>query len=251
MDFEDLERKMADPNNKLLVLCNAHNPIGRVWPKKDLVRIAKLSAKYQKVVISDEIFGEMTFAGHKVIPYASIEEGRKYAITVTSLGKAFNFTGVNHAHVIIPDPELNKRFDRQKYADHYGSVGPFEYVSVLGAYSEEGRKWFEEVRAYIYQNGCYVREFLEKYIPEAHLFPIEGTTVCWIDWSFLGLKGKDLHDFFEKEALFEVETGEEYGGEDYASMTRMNLSSSKEQIADALNRVLAACGMYQKKRRKV
>lgn len=245
MDFDDLEEKMKDPLNKLLVLCNAHNPIGRVWNKESLIKVAELSNKYNVIVISDEIFGEMTFNGHDVVPYASIEKGSKNAITVTSLGKVFNFTGVNHANVIIPNEDLRNRYINQKYADHYGSMGPFEYASILGAYNEEGKQWFKEVREYIYENGLYVKQFLEKYIPEAYLFPIEGTTVCWIDWSFLGLEGAKLQNFFEKEALFVVETGEVYG-KGCEAMTRMNLSSPRKQIEDAMKRVFKAIQRLQK-----
>lgn len=154
-----------------------YNPIGRVWLKEDLCRVAELSAKYDVIVLSDEIFGEMTFGGHRVTSYASIKKGQKNAITVTSLGKAFNFTGVNHAHVIIPDEELRERFEKQKYADHYGSMGPFEYVSVLGAYCEEGKRWFSRVKAYIGENGKFVKDFLAKHIPNAYVFPIEGTFI--------------------------------------------------------------------------
>ena len=239
MDFDDLEEKMRNPENKLLILCNAHNPIGKVWPEEDLRRVARLSAEYGVIVISDEIFGEMTFGRHRVVPYASIEEGQKNAITVTSLGKAFNFTGVNHAHAIIPDADLRRRYETQKFADHYGSLGPFEYASVLGAYNEEGKRWFESVRAYIEENGRFVKAFIEESIPQAYLFPMDGTSVCWIDWRFLGMGGQELHDFFEREALFEVETGEVYG-RGCETMTRMNLSSPREQIESALLRVKTA-----------
>lgn len=250
MDFEDLERKMADPANKLLVLCNAHNPVGRVWPEADLRRVGALSEKYGVVVLSDEIFGEMTFDGHIAVPYASLPEGRRYAITVTGLGKAFNFTGVNHAHAIIPDPALRERFIRQKYADHYGSLGPFEYAAVLGAYSPEGKAWFEAVREYIRQNGRFVTEYLAQYIPQARVFPVEGTSVCWIDWSFLNRRGQALHDFLQTEALLEVEAGDVYG-EGCAAMTRMNLSSSREQIAGALERTAKVCGAFGKNKQNV
>ena len=243
MDFEDLERKMADPANKLLILCNAHNPVGRVWPEADLRRVGEMSERYGVVVLCDEIFGEMTFNGHTAVPYASLPEGQRYAVTVTGLGKAFNFTGVNHAHAIIPDPALRERFIRQKYADHYGSLGPFEYAAVLGAYCPEGKAWFEAAREYIRQNGQFVADFLARFLPQAHLFPIEGTSVCWIDWSFLGRKGQELHDFLRTEALFEVEIGDIYG-EGCAAMARMNLSSSREQIAGALERVAKACGVF-------
>ena len=239
MDFADLEEKMADPNNKLLILCNAHNPIGRVWTRQELQEVERISRKYEKLVLSDEIFGEMVFTGQSATPYASIPEGQDYAITVTSLGKAFNFTGVNHAHAIIPNERLRARFEMQKYADHYGSVGPFEYAAVLGAYSEAGRQWFEAVRDYIGGNAEYTAQFLRSRLPQTHLFATEGTSVCWVDWSFLGLQGQALHDFFPHEALFAVETGEVYG-EGCGSMTRINLSSPRKQVQDALERVYAA-----------
>ena len=151
---------MKNPENKLLVLCNAHNPIGRVWTKEELKKVASLSVKYDVIVICDEIFGEITFGEHKVVPYASIAEGRQNAITVVSLGKAFNFTGINHANVVIPDEKLRERYNRQKYADHYGSIGPFEYASVLGAYCPNGKKWFEAARKYIEENAKMITEFL-------------------------------------------------------------------------------------------
>lgn len=235
MDFEDLEIKMKNPENKLLILCNAHNPIGRVWKKEELQVVAKLSSKYHVTVICDEIFGEMTFGRHKAVPYASIPEGQEHAITVISLGKAFNFTGVNHANVIIPDDRLRECYNEQKYADHYGSIGPFEYASVLGAYCPEGKKWFESVRNYIEDNTKLAAEFFQSDIQDAYLFPIEGTTVCWIDWSSLGMEGKQLHDFFEKEALFEIEVGDIYSPE-CARMIRVNLSSPRQLICDALIR---------------
>ena len=236
MDFEDLEAKMADPLNKLLVICNAHNPVGRVWNEKELTKVAKLSAKYEVPVVSDEIFGEMTFSGHKAVPYASIKEGQKYAMTVISLGKAFNFTGVNHANMIIPDETLRRRYDKVRYATHYGSIGPFEYASVLGAYSEEGRDWFLAAKDYIESNAKYVQEFFRDHIPDARVFPVEGTSVCWIDWSFLGMTDGELVDYLEKEALFSVESGSHYD-EAYGHYTRMNLSSTREQIEDAMQRL--------------
>lgn len=235
MDFKDLEEKMKNPENKLLVLCNAHNPIGRVWKKEELKKVASLSVKYDVIVICDEIFGEITFGEHKVVPYASIAEGRQNAITVVSLGKAFNFTGINHANVVIPDEKLKERYNRQKYADHYGSIGPFEYASVLGAYCPNGKKWFEAARKYIEENAKMITEFFASNIKEAYLFPIEGTTVCWVDWTRLGIEGKELHDFFEKEAFFEVESGDVYSPE-CTNMTRINLSSPRHLIHEALVR---------------
>jgi cysteine-S-conjugate beta-lyase len=236
MDFEDLEVKMADPENKLLVLCNAHNPIARVWTRKELEKVAALSAKYHVPVLSDEIFGEMTFDGHVVTPYASLEEGQAYAMTVVSLGKAFNFTGVNHANIIIPNQKLRERYDHVRYETHYGSMGPFEYASVLGAYNEEGLEWFQNARTYIQENAHRVQEFMAEKLPQVHVFPVEGTSVCWMDWSALKLDGAALTEYLVKEALFDVESGSDYS-EDCGQFVRMNLSSTCEQIDSALKRL--------------
>lgn len=249
MDLADLEEKMRDPDNRLLVLCNPQNPIGRVWPEEDLRRVGELSAKYGVTVISDEIFGEMTFDGHTAVPYVSLPEGRANAITVISLGKAFNFTGVNHANVIIPDEELRKRYVAQRNADHYGSMGPLEYAAVMGAYNPEGKAWFEGARDRIGENGRIMREMVEKNFPQAVFYPMEGTSVCWIDWSFLGLKGKDLERFFAEEALVAVEAGTEYGKE-YSAFTRINVSSTRVQIAEAAERMRAAVNRRLEKRRE-
>lgn len=235
MDFEDLEDKMKDENTRLFVLCNAHNPIGRVWNEDELKKIVELSNKYNVVVVSDEIFGEMTYGDRRVVPYASIREGQQNAITITSLGKAFNFTGVNHANVLIPNQELRERYIEQKYSDHYGSVGPFEYASIIGAYNEDGRAWFEEAKAYMEENVKLLHRFIREEIPEAHVFPTEGTSVCWVDWSALGLKGAELEQFFLNEALLQIESGEIYGPES-AAMTRINISCPRRYLLEALNR---------------
>ena len=236
MDFDDLEAKMRRPENRLLVLCNPQNPIGCVWRTEDLQRISALAEQYDVTVLSDEIFGEMTFGSLTATPYSSIAS--RNSITVTSLGKAFNFTGVNHANAIIPDPGLREAYRAQRDRDHYGSVGPFEYASVLGAYCEEGKAWFLAMREYLAENVRLLEQFLAENIPEARLFPVEGTSVCWIDWSFLGLEGEALERFFIDRALFQAECGQIYG-KNCGSMTRINLTTPRKQLEDALCRLSA------------
>jgi len=118
-------------------------------------------------------------------------------------------------------------------------MGPFEYAGVIGAYQPSGKEWFTAVRSYIEANAGFVKAFLENEIPKAHLFPVEGTTVCWIDWSFLGISGDELHDFFEKEALFEVEMGTDYDSS-CSSMTRINLSCTRKDLEDVFDRLAGA-----------
>jgi cystathionine beta-lyase len=265
IDFADLERCMADPKNKLLILCNPHNPTGRVWTRAELKEIARLSAKYGVYVYSDEIFAEVVFDGRRTIPYCEIDEGRAYAIVCTSLGKTFNFTGVNHANVIIPDEKLRERFVRQRTADHYGSLEPFAYASVMGAYTEEGLDWVQEMLAVVERNRnalaaafsigeaseIQTDAFPEKKLPKTwigtsekkmlpgELFAVEGTYVGWIKWNTPDLKGEALKRFLDEEALVPLELGTEFG-EGYDSYTRMNLASTNRQMCMALERLQGA-----------
>lgn len=236
MDFADLEEKMRDPNNKLLVLCNPHNPIGKVWPKEDLRRVAELAQKYNVVIISDEIFAEYTFNDHEVVPYCSLSEAVPLGITLTSLGKSFNFTGVNYATAIIPDPKLRERFTRQKYYDHFGSIDPFAHAAIKGAYCQEGLDWLRAASDYIYKNVRFAESFLPKYVPQVKMFPVEGSFVAWFDFSGLGLSGDALLHFLEDECMVSPDPGTEFnpGGNSFA---RLNLATTHEQFQKAMQRI--------------
>lgn len=236
MDFADLEEKMRDPNNKLMVLCNPHNPIGRVWPEEDLHRVAALAQQYGVVVISDEIFAEYTFNGHTVVPYSSLPESLPLGITLTSLGKSFNFTGVNYATAIIPDPELRERFIHQKYYDHFGSIDPFAHAAIKGAYCQEGLDWLRAASDYIHENIRFAEEFLPKQVPQVKMFPVEGSFIAWFDFSALGLSGEALLRFLEDECMISPDPGTEFnpGGDSFA---RLNLATTHEQFQNAMRRL--------------
>ena len=245
MEFEDLERVMANPSNRLLVLCNPHNPTGRVWTEKALTELARLSDKYDVIVFSDEIFAEITFEGRRTIPYCEIPDGRKRAIVCTSLGKTFNFTGVNHANVIIPDDELRERFTKRRTADHYGSLEPFAYASVMGAYTEEGLDWKRQMMKVLEENRRGVKEYFQETGSPGYLYPVEGTYVGWIRWKLPELKGEELKQFLYKEALVPMEIGTEFGME-YEEYTRMNLSSTVTQTKMAVERLRTAANKFRR-----
>ena len=247
MDFEDLEEKMSQPDNRLLVLCNPQNPIGCVWSRETLERVAALSARYQVTVLSDEIFAEQVYDKNRVTPYVDIPTGRPYAITVTSLGKAFNCTGVNHANVIIPDPDLRGRFIQQRNRDHYGSMGPMEYAAVMGAYSADGQQWLEAQRAYLECNAHEIRNFFAANMPQVTLYPIEGSTVCWSDWSCTGLAGEELEHWLVEQALVQAENGSVYAPE-CGAMLRLNFGCSHTVLHAALERMKQALEIQLKNR---
>ena len=236
MDFDDLEEKMRAPENKLLVLCNPHNPIGRVWPESDLRRVAELAAKHDVVVISDEIFAEYSFGANVTVPYCSLPEAAVHGITVTSLGKSFNFTGVNYATAIIPDPKLREKYTYQKYYDHFGSIDPFANAAVKGAYCQEGLDWLHAASEYMYENVRFAEDFLPRHAPQVKMFPVEGSFVAWFDFRALGLSGDELLRFLEDECLISPDPGVEFnpGGDGFA---RLNLATTHEQFQAAMQRL--------------
>lgn len=262
VDWEQLEKLMAEETSKLLILCNPHNPVGKIFDREELRKIAELSGKYGVYVLSDEIFAEITFDGKEVTPYIADEifeaedagsdsicvscekkeaagwrrKARKYALTVTSLGKAFNLTGVNQANLIIPDQELRERVNIQKYADHFGSIDPLFYAALKGAYTEEGSAWLVALREHVDKNRQMLYELAAKPEIPFSVFPVEGSFVAWLKWDGLDIQGEKLREFLVNELYLDLESGEEYG-EGYAQYTRMNLAATGEQFRMACERI--------------
>lgn len=233
MDFAGLERLMADGGNKLFILCNPHNPIGKVWPAADLERIAALAAQYGVTVFSDEIFAEVVFGGQSCLSYATIPGAAPHAITATSLGKTFNFTGVNHANIIIPNEDLRQRFIQQRNADHYGSLDPLIHAAVLGAYSPEGARWKDAMVEYVGENIRLTRAFFAENLPEVHLSALEGGYVAWLDWRGLGMGDEELQDFLIKEAFLELDPGAHYGSP--PGFARMSIAVPRQELRKSLH----------------
>ena len=167
MDFENLEHCMEDSKNRLMILCNPHNPIGQVWSPDHLAKVARLARRYGVTVFSDEIFAETVYNGHIVQPYSEAPDAWEHAIVSTSLGKAFSLTGVNYANLIIPDKTLREAFIAQRNADHYGSIEPLIHAALLSAYTNEGAQWVKEMNDYVLENIRLVRRFFSEHLPQA------------------------------------------------------------------------------------
>jgi cystathionine beta-lyase len=238
IDFADLETKMAEPSNRLLVLCNPNNPTGNVWARADLEKIADLARRHGVLVFSDEIFAEIAFEGARVVPYHDVAGESAASITCTSLGKCFGLTGVNHANVVIPDPVTRERFWRQRNADHYGSVDPFLHAALMGAYSEAGASWLSAMRDYVWGNYLFVDSFLRRELPGVTVTRPGGTYVLWMDFRGLGLAGEELSKFLVEEAFLCLDKGEGYGGD--PGYMRMNISVPRHEIERSFGLLLAA-----------
>ena len=230
---------MANPNNRLMILCNPHNPIGQVWRPEDLAKVARLARQYQVTVFSDEIFAETVYNGHWTQPYSEAPDAWEHAIVSTSLGKAFSLTGVNFANLIIPNRGLREAFIAQRNADHYGSIEPLAHAAMMAAYTDEGARWVRAMNDYVLDNIRLVRGFFNQHLPQVSAFESEGAFILWIDWRGLGLPQDELHVFLEEQALFLTDRGEEYGpgGEGF---TRMNMASPRAEVKKVLDRLLRA-----------
>ncbi len=239
INFDDLERKMSDPANKLYVLCNPQNPIGRIWRSEELERIAYLANKYDVFVFSDEIFAEVIFDGRRTPSYIEIAGASKHGIVATSLGKAFNFTGVNHANIIIEDSILRSRFIRQRDADHYGSIDPLAYAAILGAYTTDGREWLNAMRDYTFGNARIVIEFMRKHAPTVVISPLEGCFCLWLDWSAMFKTEAEMMNFLIERAFINPEAGSVYGSPVFS---RINLTTPRRIINLALENLERALG---------
>lgn len=238
LDFETLERLMAREDAKLLVLCNPNNPTGNIWSAEELERIASLARRHGVFVYCDEIFAEVCF-DERCPSYCAVPGTEDNSVTVTSLGKCFNCTGVNHANVLIRDEALRERFIRQRYADHYGSMDPWAYSAVMGAYSPDGAAWKDEMLEYVRENARVMSEFFREHMPAVTHSPIRSSFMLWVDWSGLGLEEDELLDFLENEALFNIGPGKEYY-EDRPCLTRISIAVPRRSLLNTLDKLLSA-----------
>lgn len=238
IDWEALEKAFAQPENKLLVLCNPNNPTGHIYSPEDLHRIAELSKRYQVLVFSDEIFAEIVFEGHTALPYTQAAGADGLAITCTSMGKVFSLTGVNHANVIIENEALRSRYIEQRNADHFGSIDPMAYAGLMETYTEEGRDWVLALRDYLWENYLVLEAFFREYLPEAVVTRPQGTFVVWVDYSAYGSRWAALDRLLREQGMFVGDDGEEYYGK--PTCVRYAIAVPRSELERTLGRVRQA-----------
>jgi len=235
IDFSQLEELMSIPSNKIMIICNPHNPVSKVWNDADLSRIVQLAIKYEVILISDEIFAEIVFKGHQTTPLLNIEHANEISVVLTSIGKSFNFTGFSHANAIISSGRIREKFLAQRRIDHYGSMNPFIREAIIAAY-EDGDAWFDQMLEYVSKNIEYVEQFFHNHFPEVTVSPIEGTYLAWIDWNKLSLNDDQLERFLLEEAALDLDQGWHFGIGG-SGFTRINLATPREQLVNALERL--------------
>lgn len=237
MDFNGLETLMANPENKLMILCNPHNPIMDYWEEKDLKKVAHLAKQYGVLVIADEIFAEHVFSDTPMTPYATVEDAADNCIICTSLGKSFNFTGTSHANIIIPDQHIRDCYRRQRDEDHYGSLSPFLYTSLLAAYTPEGKAWIDALLEFVGENIRFTKEFFETNFPLATVCRHRAGSLIWVDLRPYGSQ-EQIKELFAR-AKISVDDGSQYG-EGGTGFVRIQLGIPREELTRTLPRLLKA-----------
>lgn len=240
-DFEMFEERVKEC--KLFLLCNPHNPGGKVWRKEELQKIAQICKKYKVLVISDEIHSDLTFPPHKHYPFSSVsEEARDNNVTFNAPSKAFNLAGFCSSFAIIENPEIRKKFVDFTERMMLGDANVFAYLTTEAAY-EHGEEWLAEVKKYIWQNILYLNQFLKKYTPKIKAVIPQASYLVFLDCRELNLSQEDLVDFFVNKAHLALNLGEDYG-ENGKGFMRINLAAPRVLIKKALNQIKAA---YQEK----
>lgn len=239
IDFEDFERQIVEKKTKLFLLCNPHNPVGRVWTKEELTKIGDICVRNHVLVVSDEIHCDFTFPGFAHTVFASIKkEFEQISILCTSPSKSFNLAGLQISNIFIPNEELRKQFERAVAQAGYSQVGLPGIVACKAAYTY-GEEWLKQLKVYLKENLDFLREYLKKELPQITLIEPEGTYLIWLDFRALGLTKEALHTLIEEKAGLWLDEGDIFGPEG-EGFERINIACPRKTLEEALKRIRTA-----------
>ena len=244
IDFDDLERKLAHERARLMLLCNPHNPGGRVWTRDELTRVAELCRKYGVRVVSDEIHCELTLYDNQYVPFGSLpDELSRGSITCCSPSKAFNTAGLQIANIVCRDAEVRNRIDRAININEVCDVNPFGVIALQAAYSDEGYEWLTQLRKYISANYDLLLERFARELPKCKVMRMEGTYLAWIDCSELHIASDEIEEMLMHENKVWVNAGSMYGAEG-AAFIRINIACTSELLNEGITRMVNGLGAY-------
>lgn len=247
IDFNDLENKLKDPQTSLLILCNPHNPIGKIWTRDELLTIGMLCHKYNVIVISDEIHCDICEKGYEYVPFASVSPiCQDISITCLSPTKAFNLAGLQTAAVSVPNSYLRHKVNRGLNTDEVAEPNILAPIAPLVAY-RKGEKWLDELNEYISNNRRIVKEYLKENLPMLTLIDSKATYLLWIDCSSICNDTSPLLEEIRNNTGLYLCEGKEYGDVG-KSFIRMNIACPKEILIDGLTRLKKGIEIYDRKK---
>ena len=240
IDFEDFEQKIVDNKIKLFLLCNPHNPVGRVWTKEELTRLGDICVKHHVTVVSDEIHEDFIFKGkHQV--FANIKkEYEEITVTCTAPSKTFNIASLMISNILIPNPELKRKFKHQMDAAGISQLNVLGLVACEAAY-DHGEEWYQAMKAYVKENIEFVKQYVEEQLPGVNMVEHEGTYLVWLDFRETGLSVEELDDKIINQAKLWLDSGKIFGscGEGFQ---RINVACPRKVLEEALERIKNAVG---------
>ncbi len=236
IDFDELEKLASDPLAKVMILCNPHNPGGRVWTKEEIARVADICLRHNVYIISDEIHCELVYTDSGYTPYGTLPEPyRSNASVCISPTKAFNIAGLQIANIITPDPAIRSRIDRAININEVCDVNPFGVAATIAAYTH-GKEWLDCLISYLHDNFSILRNFFHNELPSLKVMELESTYLAWIDIRATGLSSDEITRLLlEKEHLM-INSGTMYGG-DGEGFIRINIACPRSVLQDALLRI--------------
>lgn len=246
MDFADLEKKLSNPLTTMMILCNPHNPAGRVWKREELERVGVLCKKYGVTVLSDEIHCDLTEPDVSYIPFASVNEDcAKMSVTCVSASKAFNLAGLQGAAVIIPDEFLRDKIVRGLNSDEVAEPNAFAIEGTVAAFTQGGQ-WLDELREYISANRKTAVEFIQKKLSKITVVKQNATYLLWLDCSGICSDAEELCTYIRKQTGLYVTAGNQYRGNG-KTFVRINLACPRARLLDGLERFERGVKGYLKK----
>lgn len=234
IDFGELERLAADENNKLLILCNPHNPAGRVWTRGELLRAGEICRRHGVFVLADEIHCELTRPGIDYTPYATLGEAfERESVSCVSPSKAFNIAGTQLALIVAADEGVRAKIDRVMEVDESRDINVFGVEAVTAAYNE-GAEWLDELREYLNGNYLCLKEYFGEHLPDFPVLPLEGTYLVWLDCRGRGLRGTEAAAYLLERHDVMVNGGKMYGDDDFI---RINIATPRTLLEEGLRRI--------------
>ena len=233
VDFNDFEAKCADEKTTLFLLCNPHNPSGRVWTREELQRMYDICHQHGVKVVSDEIHCELIMPGHQFVPFGTITDD---CVVMNSPSKNFNTAGLQIANIISPHPSWRRRIDRAININEVCDVNPFGIVALQAAYNES-EDWIDELNQYLWGNYEVLRDFIAENLPQWKVCRLEGTYLPWVDISAMGITSQELCDRLLAEAKVWVNPGTMYGPQTGEGYIRFNIATQRSRLVEALERI--------------
>ena len=238
IDLDDFEHKIVENNVRMFILCNPHNPVGRVWTLEVLLGMGHICRKHSCVVVSDEIHCDIVFDGHRHLVFSTVcEEFADFSVICTAPSKTFNLAGLQVSNMFISNKELRGRFKHEIWASGYTQLSTMGLAACKAAYLH-GRDWLAELMRYLAQNSAFVCEYLAAELPQVKPVALEGSYLQWLDFSALGLSHEELERRLDRAKVW-LSSGAAFGATG-AGFFRVNLACPRSTLEKGIGRVVSA-----------